>query len=45
VLVSSDGGYVDVVEKLRMQGKRVVVIGEKKVPAALRKSCNKFSEV
>ena len=44
-LVTSDSGYVDMVDKLRSQGKRVVVIGEKKASKVLRKSCSQFIEI
>lgn len=39
---TSDGGFADTITELRALGKRVVVIGEKKAPASLRKSCNQF---
>lgn len=39
---TSDGGFANTITELRALGKRVVVIGEKKAPASLRKSCNKF---
>ena len=44
-VVTSDGGYVDTIRKLRSQRKRVVVIGEKKAPLSLRKACSRFIEV
>lgn len=44
-LVTSDSGYVDMVDKMRSQGKRVVVIGEKKASEVLRESCSKFIEI
>ena len=34
-LATSDGGYVDIITELRSQGKRVVIIGEKKAPETL----------
>lgn len=45
IFVASDQGYVSVTEELRKQGKRVVVIGEKKAPDSLRNACSKFYEV
>ncbi len=45
VIVSSDGGYKDVVDEARKDKKKVVVIGEKKTPKRLRKSCSLFIEV
>ena len=44
-IATSDGGYVDTIKELRSQKKRVVVIGEKKAPEALRKACSRFIEV
>lgn len=44
-IATSDGGYLDTIKELRSQKKRVVVIGEKKAPEALRKACNRFIEV
>ncbi|MDE6627539.1 MAG: NYN domain-containing protein [Lachnospiraceae bacterium] len=44
-LVTSDSGYVDMIDELRSQGKRVVVIGEEKASEALRKSCSQFIEI
>ena len=44
-LVTSDSGYVNMVNELRSRGKRVVVIGEEKASKVLRKSCNQFIEI
>lgn len=44
-LVTSDSGYANTVDEIRSQGKRVVVIGEKKASEVLRKSCSKFIEI
>ena len=44
-IVTSDGGYVDTIKELRSQGKRVVIVGEKKAPEALRKACSRFIEI
>jgi len=44
-LATSDSGYIETIEKLRLQGKRVVVIGEKKSSVELRRSCSRFIEV
>ena len=44
-LATSDSGYIETIEKLRLQGKRVVVIGEKKSSEKLRRSCSRFIEV
>lgn len=42
VLASSDHGYAEVIKQLRDAGKHVIVIGEEKTPACLRKAPNKF---
>lgn len=44
-LVTSDLDYIDTISFLRSQGKQVVVLGEKKASASLRRSCNKFFEI
>lgn len=44
-VVTSDRGYVETIQELRAQGKRVVVIGEDKAPNELRNACNKFIEI
>ena len=41
-IATSDGGYVDTVNELRSQGKRVVIIGEDKTPDELRDACSEF---
>lgn len=45
IFATSDQGYVPTIEKLRKQGKRVVVIGEKKAPDYLRSAGSEFYEV
>lgn len=45
IFATSDQGYVPVIEKLRGEGKRVIVIGEKKASKYLRDTCSKFYEV
>ena len=45
VIATSDCDFIEVIENLRMHGKRVVVVGSKQAPASLRQSCNKFIEV
>ena len=45
VIATSDSDFIEVIENLRMHGKRVVVVGSKQAPASLRRSCNKFIEV
>ncbi len=45
VIATSDSDFIEVIENLRMHGKRVVVVGSKQAPASLRQSCNKFIEV
>lgn len=45
VIVSSDGGFKDVVDEARKENKKVIVIGEKKTPKKLRESCSMFVEV
>ena len=45
VIATSDSDYIEVIENLRMHGKRVVVVGSKQASASLRQSCNKFIEV
>ena len=44
-IATNDGGYVDVIEELRSQGKRVVVIGTEKAAKSLRESCNCFIKI
>ena len=35
-LVTSDGGYEDIVKEVQMSGKQIIVMGEKKAPPRLR---------
>lgn len=44
-LVTSDKGYAVTIRELRTQGKRVIVMGEKKAPDELRNACSKFIEI
>ena len=44
-IATNDGGYVDVIEELRSQGKRVVVIGTDDAAKSLRESCNCFIKI
>lgn len=44
-IATSDKGYTETVKELRKNGKRVVVIGEKKAPRELREACNEFIEI
>ena len=44
-IATSDKGYTETVKELRRQGKRVVVIGEKKAPKELRDACSEFIEI
>ena len=45
VIISSDGGYADIVNEAREFKKKVVVIGEEKTPNVLRESCSSFVEL
>lgn len=45
VIISSDGGYADIVNEARKFKKKVVVIGEEKTPNVLRESCSSFVEL
>lgn len=44
-LATNDGGFADMIKKLRSKGKRVVVMGEKQASKSLRASCNQFVEI
>ncbi len=45
VIVSSDGGYADVVESAKKLQKKVVVIGEKNTPEKIRNISSEFIEI
>lgn len=42
VLVSSDGDFTSLANRLREEGRLVIGIGERKTPEPLRKVCNRF---
>lgn len=44
-IATSDSGYISTINYLRSQGKRVVVIGERKASVDLRGACSKFIEI
>ena len=44
-IATSDGGYTDTIKEIRGQGKKVVVIGEKKAPDELRDAASVFIEI
>ena len=44
-IATSDKGYTKTVKDLKCQGKRVIVIGEKKAPKELRDACSEFIEI
>lgn len=41
-IVTSDGGYIDIVKEIKRSGKQAVIIGEEKTPEKLREEANKF---
>ena len=42
VIATSDHGYVSSVEELRLRGKRVVILGNKRMSNRLKAACNQF---
>lgn len=41
-IVTSDGGYVDIVNEIKSSGKEAVIVGEEKTPERLRKAATRF---
>ena len=44
-IATSDGGYIDIVKKVREAGKKVIIIGEEKTPEELRNAANDFWKI
>lgn len=44
-IVTSDGGYVDIVKEIKSSGKEAVIVGEEKTPKRLREAATDFIEL